>query len=458
MVEIAVDIPSTTTCSGSGLPACMKRKSADSLDIDDEDEDDSSMPTEDKLTAAAARLINTHITLIADKGGADMQLGETIANTRAGSYQGTAHKIPVGKGNTLIIVDPANMTESSSHPHLRKAQIPQHLVDRAVTAGVTARSMARLGVKDPEANAMVGPDDVWVMFDGGRDVQSLLMKPFRRSANKTKIPVMITYDEDSLLANIGRVTVMGSCKCTETMLLVVAADWSCPRRTHVHYKGSNYSDQLGPVLIDSWESDSVWTLSRKDKKTLQGRFKIEAGGSVEAGLAPTSKWKNRPEEPVWFHQKPYNLCDEIVYSYFGRSLIDFSPSGGNFAMIAMRRRLPYVGITCSDFHSECLLKRLLAQVKVAMQDPDDALYRADCVGSGSGDGGETGLGDKDKDKGKEKNTEKNANKKPKAAANKGGNADLMTKLKHLMGNGGSTGDDKDNVDGSDGEELDSGAE
>lgn len=46
-------------------------------------------------------------------------------------------------------------------------------------------------------------------------------------------------------------------------------------------------------------------------------------------------------------------------------------------MVAMRKRIPYVGITCSDLHSTELFKHILLKVKAAMADPDDSLYRAE---------------------------------------------------------------------------------
>eukprot|EP00969_Alexandrium_andersonii_P354296 15441850-Alexandrium_andersonii.AAC.1 len=89
------------------------------------------MSIDDKLTQAAARLINTHVALIPDKGGADGSLAEAVAATKAGSFLCKDHGISPGRGSVLLILDPASMTESSSHPHLRKAQVSQQLVDRA---------------------------------------------------------------------------------------------------------------------------------------------------------------------------------------------------------------------------------------------------------------------------------------------------------------------------------------
>ena len=370
----------------SVLPAILAKQvgvAKPSADDDTDDDDADELSVEDKLTQAAARLISTHVTLIPDKGGSDGAMAEQVAATVAGSYQIKEHGIQMGKGSVLLIMDPANMTESSSHPHLRKCQVSQQLVDRAVNVGSIARSITRTGQKEIEDNAIVSGEDVWLIFDGGRAVSNTLLKPFSRCSAKQKLQVVLTYDEDSVLGNIGRVTTMSSLKCTETMYIMAAGDWSAPRRQHLHYKGSNYSDQIGPIIVDDWEADDTWKLSRKEKKSVQGRFRIDNGGAVDAGLSATSKWKTREAEPVWFHQKPFKLADELVYSYCGKALVDFAPSSGYFALVAMKRRIPYCGVTCSDGHSTELLKYLVGMVKAAMVNPDDPLYRKElCEDSG----------------------------------------------------------------------------
>ena len=90
--------------------------------------------------------------------------------------------------------------------------------------------------------------------------------------------------------------------------------------------------------------------SRKEKKAIMGHFKGDPGGAVDAGLAATCKWRNRECEPVWFHQRPRELAEEIVKGYYARSIIDFSPHSGPFAMAALAQRLPYVGMTVKLKH------------------------------------------------------------------------------------------------------------
>ena len=92
--------------------------------------------------------------------------------------------------------------------------------------------------------------------------------------------------------------------------------------------------------------------SRKEKKIIMGHFKGDAGGPVDAGLAATSKWKNRDREPVWFHQRPRELAEEIVKGLYVRSIIDFSPHSGPFAMAALAQGLPYVGLQDEDIQKE----------------------------------------------------------------------------------------------------------
>ncbi len=440
------DVPQTPQ-KRTVLPACMKvRPSDDVCAVSDDDDDHASdNHPDDQFTQHCARLINTHIALIADKGGSDKALGESIARTTAGKYTCNDHQIPAGKGSVLIVVDPANMTESSAHPHLRKAQIPTNMIERCVNSGTVARSIATKSNPDPDPSELLGCDDVWLMFDGGRQVENNLMKPFKRATNRNKFTVLLTYDEESVITNIGRVSAMGALKLTESIHLVTTTDWTCVRRVHAHYNGSNFSDQLGPIVADNWDEDHVWKLSRKDKKALMDRFKVEVGGSVEAGLATNSKWKTKDEEPVWFHQKPYLLCDELVHSFFGKAVIDYSPSCGHFAMVCMRKRLPYVGITCSDMHSEELLKHLLELVKAAVLDPDDALYREEFAKTEEGtkheeDGQPNNKRQKRGTADKEK-VGTSARKDPKKDSTKKGN--LMNKLKGLMGGEGEDDDEAD---------------
>lgn len=343
--------------------------------------DDTSKP--DPLTEAARRLLATHIQLIADGGGSDSALADELAESNACRYLPAEHG-ESGHSYVHVIFDTANCGESSAHPHLRKPSFQQQHFDRSVAVSIMARNKVEKGIKSPFTEL---PNDVmWVLFDGGRSLETGLLKAFKDSEGKKAMPksktaLTITYDEESMIENIGRSGALGSLRCAETCYLVSANDIQVRRKKRAHYKGSNFADTIGPVLVEPWDSPKTWKMSRKDKRAMLGRFKIEVGGSVEGRLASTSKWKNLDVEPTWFHSKPWFLCDELSHSYNANSFIDFTPHSGPWAMVAVRRRIPYVGVCCSTFHVDTLSKHLLANVIAAMSDPADALYRPDLAPS-----------------------------------------------------------------------------
>ena len=352
-----------------------------SVDVDSHDADASSGTPVDPVLDAARRLLMTQVQLLADTGGSDATLAEELADTRACKFKPCEHGFHDGRGYVFIIFDASNHGESSAHPHLRKPGLQQPIIDRAINVALQARNKVDTGAKTPYSE--LPSECLFVLFDGGRNVDSMLLKPFKDSEGKkmmtkSKFPITIMYEEESLLDNIGRVTQLGSVRCVETCSLISGQGLGVARRSHVHYKGSNFSDSIGPALVENWEDSSTWHLPRKDKIKMIGRFKIEIGGATDgASLAANSKWKTASTEPAWFHAKPYTLCDELAQSYCCTAIIDFTPHSGPWAKVAIRRRLPYVGICCSEAHVEGLAKHLLDTVAKALVDPSDSLYRSE---------------------------------------------------------------------------------
>lgn len=341
-----------------------------------EEESAPDAPT-DPLEAAARKLIHTHIAFVSDVGGSDASLADKIAATTAGSYVPSENG-EAGKGYCLLIYDSSNAAESCSHPHLRKPALVQANVDRVVNVGLQARTKVTTGTRTPIST--IPAEDMWLLFDGGRQLDNQLTRPFkdseqRKALDKSNHVLFVSYDEDTSIDNIGRTTALGSLKLVESCLCITQKDIFLPRRPHTFHKGSNYSDQIGPVRVESWDDDGCWKLSRKDKKLVFGRFKVELGGAVDEGLAKNSKWRNREVEPVFFHQKPYTVCFDLASGFFARSVVDFTAHSGPWALVCLRKRIPYVGITCSESHSELLREWLVTVVKKALQDPDDPLHK-----------------------------------------------------------------------------------
>ena len=107
----------------------------------------------------------------------DQVLTERIAETRACKHQISSPE----NGCVAILFDPANLGEGTSHPHLRKPPIQQDKVDRAVKVGLKARALAVCS--NPEVEIL--DNDVYFLWDGGRAVETTLVKPFKDSAKLT---------------------------------------------------------------------------------------------------------------------------------------------------------------------------------------------------------------------------------------------------------------------------------
>ena len=79
--------------------------------------------------------------------------------------------------------------------------------------------------------------------------------------------------------------------------MCVHQELSLPRRVRdgsLGFRGSNYSDHLGPIVVEPWHNtEKVWHLSRKEKKILFAKHTVLAGGSLSKGLADTSKWRTK---------------------------------------------------------------------------------------------------------------------------------------------------------------------
>ena len=88
----------------------------------------------------------------------------------------------------------------------------------------------------------------------------------------------------------------------------------------------------------------------------------------------------KDSEPVFFHEKPPSVPEQLISDYFIRGIVDFTPGSGVWAHQAIRKNLPYVGVTCSDDHYNGVQRWLLKCLQRGIEDASDqTLYRADLV-------------------------------------------------------------------------------
>lgn len=99
---------------------------------------------EDPARRDARRVLQCHVQFVTDMGGTDKALAAAIAETAAGRYQ-VKEAGCQGKGYVLVVYDPANLGESTSHPHLRKPALQAETVARVTRVGLMARAATHTG-------------------------------------------------------------------------------------------------------------------------------------------------------------------------------------------------------------------------------------------------------------------------------------------------------------------------
>eukprot|EP00959_Pyramimonas_sp_CCMP1952_P424484 8890880-Pyramimonas_sp.AAC.1 len=143
----------------------------------------------------------------------------------------------------------------------------------------------------------------------------------------------------------------------------------------------------------------------KDKKDVLGKkHMIPVGGKTEmdnvdptllpssllgngvkaAGLAMMCMSNRRQIErktdstwvPMCYHPMPEKFYDELIYTFYAKSIVDLTPTDGKFAFTALKQRVGYVGIAYTDAHAEKLYDRLGELMKKEMLNPASKLWNS----------------------------------------------------------------------------------
>ena len=141
----------------------------------------------------------------------------------------------------------------------------------------------------------------------------------------------------------------------------------------------------------------------------------------------------KDSEPVFFHEKPPSVPQQLISDYFIRGIVDFTPGSGVWAYQAIRKNLPYVGVTCSDDHCNGVQRWLLKCLQRGIEDASDqALYRADLVAEPDEPN--------PKKPRKDPAASSSGNRRGKRGQN---NAELLRQLQGMYGGGNDGGDEDD---------------
>jgi hypothetical protein len=71
------------------------------------------------------------------------------------------------------------------------------------------------------------------------------------------------------------------------------------------------------------------------------------------------------------------LYHELIHSYQLKAIVDLSPGDGTLAVLCCKLRVPYLGFTLTDVHTELVKHYCLQQLIVAACTEGDKLYEPD---------------------------------------------------------------------------------
>ena len=80
--------------------------------------------------------------------------------------------------------------------------------------------------------------------------------------------------------------------------------------------------------------------------------------------------------PFAYHGMPTVWYDEVIHTFFVKSIVDLTPGDAKFAWQALVHRIGYVGIAFTPAHASAIYNRLKGQIKEDMCKPGSRMFSA----------------------------------------------------------------------------------
>jgi len=126
------------------------------------------------------------------------------------------------------------------------------------------------------------------------------------------------------------------------------------------------------------DTAAVWSLSIAQKRAVFGQSNMPLpGGQCPVEHEKEPKGKDSDIVAAFWHESPAALAAEVAHYLCAKSIVDLTPGSGHWALWAVKKRIPYTGITMTEVHRDLLMKRLVTKTIEGMIDPNDEdLYDA----------------------------------------------------------------------------------
>ena len=138
------------------------------------------------------------------------------------------------------------------------------------------------------------------------------------------------------------------------------------------FPGTVHGEIIGPIVVP----ESQWTLAFQEKKELFGASR-HGGDRPAAGGELQQKRELGSQEQVFYHSTSPKLYETIIEDYkVKKGILHLTPGDGEFAMMAYRKRVPYVGLVFTPMHKDKLFERLVRAVLNEMKTQGSQDYDA----------------------------------------------------------------------------------
>jgi hypothetical protein len=356
-----------------------------------------SIPDQNHWDQYIEKQLHTYVHLIAENKSTT-ELEHAIRESTLANIRGDP------TGLVLYYFDVKLHGEPATRPELRVAPFRDSLYHRLVRAVVSARC--------PVGNqAALRAGEVAVLLDGGRHGNATkLLAPWREGtardtkkdddgeAEATEATIQDGDDDDDDGSKPGFVTSTlnliyteesiqarrrkarggtGSVHQSEWAHMLAHARVSLPERQRKHFPGSTSGDTI--YGIGKPELGTEWTVSWKDKKEMYGKKNLIPVGGKTEGTDPDGQPDRKTdttELPVAYHGMPAVWYEELIHTFFVKSVVDLTPGDAKFAWQALVNRIGYVGIAFTPAHGAAIYKRLKDQIKEEMIKPGSRMFNA----------------------------------------------------------------------------------
>ena len=216
----------------------------------------------DNFIAACWRKVDTHVLLLQE--GADASsLCDRLKDTEVNKLrQGEQAKTTNDRRFVLIVYDLKSGGESASHASSRLPPLRNN--------GEHLKMCLRASIDAVENGTMMGEEDLYLLFDGGRPgLKSNLLAGFLAPDGTmlAKSPRMLYFnmDEETYLARFGKVRGFNY-NLTETCYCVTRDQLDMPVKRRKYFPGTNRNNVLGPISCPAYTNDHHNMVTWKEKK------------------------------------------------------------------------------------------------------------------------------------------------------------------------------------------------